>query len=146
MALTPLTKKRVLYSDFGRSMDRHPFTDDLVRKTNEEAVKESIRNLVLTNKLERPFQPSLGCDVRKLLFENYGPQTSLLVEKTIRSTIAQYESRVELIKIDITPVAKNLLQQETSILITNEFRISIHFRVINSTNTSELELILSRIR
>ena len=148
MPLTPLSAKRELYADFGRDIARHPLTDDVVRKTNEDAVKESIRNIVLTNKGERPFQPNFGCDVRKLLFENYTPQTSTLIEQTIRSSIAAYEPRAEVTDIRISPTAKTIgqLVADEQILFSDGVRITIQFEVINVISPITLELILKQIR
>ena len=148
MIKTPITEKRELYSDFGRDVARHPITDDVVRKTNEEAVKDSLRNIILTNKGERPFQPNFGCDVRKLLFDNFTTQTSFLVDSIIRSTIIQYEPRVDVEDVRITPVAKNLSQQVSGnqLLFSDTFQITIQFSMINITDPVTLELIFKRIR
>lgn len=135
MALTPLTKKRVLYADFGRDMIEHPVTGDVSRKINEDAVKESIRNLVLTDRGEKPFQPLVGCDVRKLLFDNFVPETSLLIKEAIISTLNTYEPRAEIISVNVDPKPDN-----------NSFGVSIVFRVINNTEATRLDLILNRIR
>ena len=135
MALTPLTKKRVLYADFGRDMIQHPVTADVSRKINEDAVKESIRNLVLTDRGERPFRPNIGCDVRKLLFGNFMPETGLLIKEAIISTITTYEPRAEIISVNANPRPDN-----------NAFEVSIVFRVINNIESSRLDLVLNRIR
>lgn len=135
MAITPLTKKRVLYADFGRDMIEHPVTADVSRKINEDAVKESIRNLVLTDRGEKPFQPLVGCDVRKLLFENYGPETSLLIKESIISTVTTFEPRAEIVTVNVNPRPDD-----------NSFEVSIIFRVINNIQATRLDLVLNRIR
>ena len=66
------------FTDFNTSLVAHPINKDISLKSDVEAIKQSIRNLVLTDKMERPFQPTIGCDVRKNLFENFSPQTCLL--------------------------------------------------------------------
>jgi phage baseplate assembly protein W len=135
MVATPLTKKRVLYADFGRDLVQHPVTADVSRKINEDAVKESIRNLVLTDRGERPFRPNIGCDVRKLLFGNFMPETGLLIKEAIISTISAYEPRAEIIAVNVDPRPDN-----------NAFSVSITFRVINSVEATRLDLVLNRIR
>lgn len=135
MALTPISKKRVLYSDFGRDLIAHPVSADVSRKINEDAVKESIRNLVLTDKGERPFRPNIGCDVRRLLFNNFMPETGLLIKEAIINTITAYEPRAELISVDVNPNPDS-----------NAFNVSITFRVINSIEPTRLDLVLNRIR
>ena len=86
--ITPTTRRTsIKYSDFYKNLTQNPINLDLARKTNEEAIKESIKNLVLTDKMERPFQPNLGCNVRKMMFENIGQDTLILIQSTIRETI-----------------------------------------------------------
>mgnify|MGYP001053399008 CR=1 FL=1 len=135
MVATPLSKKRVLYADFGRDLLEHPVTSDVTRRINEDAVKESIRNLVLTDKDERPFRPKIGCDVRKLLFSNYMPETGLIIKESVIATISAYEPRAEVIDVVVDPKPD-----------LNSFTISITFRVINSSDATRLDLVLNRIR
>ena len=135
MVSTPITKKRVIYSDFDRDLTPHPVSGDAARKTNEDAVKESIRNLIMTDRLERPFRPDIGCDIRKMLFDNFGPETELLVRESVMSTIEAYEPRAEVIDIKI------ITQPDA-----NAFNLTITFRVINNSETTLLDLVLNRIR
>ena len=135
MAVTPITKKRVLYSDFGRDLVLNPVSNDVSRKLNEEAVKESIRNLVLTDKGERPFQPEVGCDVRYHLFENITPDTLGDIRNAIRDTIDSFEPRCELVDVDVT-----------GLLDSNQLNVTITFYVINNEEPTTLKLVLNRIR
>ena len=66
--LTANTIKSVVYSDFFTDFSRHINTGQLNKKTNEDAVKQSVRNLLLTNHYERPFQPQIGSNLKQLLF------------------------------------------------------------------------------
>jgi phage baseplate assembly protein W len=85
------------FKDLSLSFVKNPATDDLTTLTNERAITRSIRNLVTTIKGERFFEPDLGCDVNRLLFENYLNENSIKVLETeIRNTILRYEPRVEL--------------------------------------------------
>ena len=135
MALTPRRIPRVTAADFHKNLQIIPGKEDLARKVNEEAVKESIRNLVLTNKGERPFQPQLGCDVRKLLFENITPQTFDLIQTVITDTIEQYEPRCELLGVDVF-----------GDIDSNAVDIKIVFRLINTDTPTSFNIILDRIR
>ena len=94
---TAASIKEIISSDFHKDLSLVPGKGDIARKSNEEAVKESIKNLVLTGRGERPFQPDLGCDVRELLFENATPQTLELMKTTIENVIKTYEPRCNLI-------------------------------------------------
>lgn len=131
--ITP-TRKRELFSDFLMNLDRNPITGALARKTNEEAVKESIKHLVLTNVGERPYSP-LGSKVQSLLFDPADVFTEQLIEQTIRETIETYEPRAQLIQVQTT------LNPDY-----NEYDITIYFSVLNTTEVSSLNISLKRVR
>lgn len=133
--ITPITAKKELYSDFHRDFTENPITFDLARKTNEEAVKESLANLLLTDRGERPFQPNLGCDIRKMLFENITPSTVELMKEAIQNTINAYEPRVNLVGVDVKANTDS-----------NEVTISIVFHLINSEDDIVFTRTLSRVR
>lgn len=135
MAITPLTKQRILYSDIGKEMVLNPVTNDVSRKTNEQAVKESIINLVLTNRGERPFQPELGCDVTSQLFENFTQDTMDTIRRMIYETLEAYEPRADIVGVDVGGK-----------IDSNELKVTIVFMVINSTEPSTVEIILNRVR
>ena len=100
--ITPLTKKMNLYSDLYKDLTINPISEDLALKLDEEAVKESIKNLILTDKGERLFQPNLGGNIRAMLFENNTPATVKIVQDQIETIIKQYEPRAELIDVQVT--------------------------------------------
>jgi len=124
-----------IFSDFNTSFAVHPVKKDISLKTDVDAVKQSVRNLILTDKGERLMQPNVGCKVRSLLFENISAQTILLVKTTITDTITQYEPRaiVENVKVSADPDNNNL-------------NVSVLFSLINSSTVEQLDLILERIR
>ncbi len=133
--LTANTIKKVVYSDFFTDFTAHINTGQLNKKTNEDAVKQSVRNLLLTDHYERPFQPEIGCNLRALLFENFTPDIQLLAKKYITDTLNAYEPRAILMNIQVVPhIDKNALH------------VSILFRIINATTPTRLDLILERTR
>ena len=76
---TPLAARRsVTYRDFVETLDVNPDTGDLLVRTDENDVSRSIRNLILTNRGERLFQPNIGSNVNKILFEPMTPQTEVM--------------------------------------------------------------------
>jgi phage baseplate assembly protein W len=135
MARTPLTVKREVYSDFHKDLAENPVSLDLARKINEEAVKESIKNLILTDRGERLMQPELGCDIRRMLFENMTPATEITMQELIAETLEFYEPRANIIGIDV----------KTSV-DRNDVTIAIVFNVINSQEDILFTTTLSRIR
>jgi phage baseplate assembly protein W len=84
------------YSDLDLDFFKHPYTKDVAKKTGNEAIKRSIRNLIFTNYYERPFQPSIGSSVTAMLFENATMTTENFLKDAIRACINNFEPRVRL--------------------------------------------------
>ena len=131
---TPLTQ-RVVYSDFFTDLDKHPIRNTVLRKTNVDAVKQSLRNLMLTDKGERLFQPNLGGNIRAMLFENITAQTFLTMQEHIKDVIAAHEPRADVIDVYIAQTSQE-----------HEVQITIVFRVVNVQEPVTLELLLERVR
>ena len=126
---------RKIYADIFNDLDKHPITDDLATRTNENAVKQSIRNLLLTDRGERLFQPNIGSDIRKMLFENITPQTIIVIEQMVRDTLEIYEPRANIIDIVVSANEDG-----------NQINISIVFNVINRQEPVSIDVILDRVR
>jgi len=131
---TPLTQ-RVVYSDFFTDLDKHPIRSTVLRKTNVDAVKQSLRNLMLTDRGERLFQPNLGGNIRAMLFENITAQTFLTMQEHIRDVIEAHEPRADVIDVYIAQTSQE-----------HEVQITIVFRVVNVQEPVTLELLLERVR
>ena len=89
--------------DISASFQTNPLSNDLIALKNESAIARSVRNLVLTIQGERPFQPVLGTGVSRLLFENMDKLTASAIRSEIRTTIENYEPRVEINEIIVEP-------------------------------------------
>lgn len=135
MRKTPITTKKEIYSDFYKDFTQNPVSLDLARKTNVEAVKESIKNLILTDQGERLFQPTLGTKVRALLFDNLTPDLIISIRELVKDTITNYEPRAELIDVDVTAA-----------IDSNDVKITIIFTVINIEEPIALAVTLTRVR
>jgi len=131
---TPLTQ-RVVYSDFFTDLDKHPIRSTVLRKTNVDAVKQSLRNLMLTDRGERLFQPNLGGNIRAMLFENITAQTFLTMQEHIKDVIEAHEPRADVIDVVIAQTSQE-----------HEVQITIVFRVVNVQEPVTLELLLERVR
>ena len=123
------------YSDFYTNFNVHPQNNRLVKYTNEEAVKRSIRNLISTDKYDRVFQPEVGCRVRNLLFENMSSVIEQEIKGTIQETIETYEPRAQIIDI---AVQSNESRQS--------YDVYIYFQVINSITPISINITLYRAR
>ena len=134
-ALTDLSISSIVYSDFFTDFSRHTNTGQLNKKTNELAVKQSVRNLLLTDHYERPFQPRIGSNLRSLLFNNFTPATVLEAEEHIKEVFENHEPRAALLDTVISPAPD-----------MNSLQVSIYFRIINTTEPTQLDIIIERVR
>ena len=91
------------FKDISASFQTNPLSNDLIALKNESAIARSVRNLVLTAQGERPFQPVLGTGVSRLLFENMDKLTASAIRSELRTTIENYEPRVEINEIIVEP-------------------------------------------
>ena len=124
-----------IFTDFTNKFTIHPLKGDLTLKNDAESVKQSIKNLVLTDKGEILFQPNIGCKVRSLLFDNFTPQSKIVAKQTIEETINEYEPRAMLQDVQISSDPDN-----------NAMLVSVLFNLINSPEVQSLELEIERIR
>jgi len=132
---TPNSKKISIYSDFKKDLEISPLSADLTLNKDEEAVKESIRNLILTDKGERLMQPNLGGNITAMLFENITPATLLLIEDQVKTTIQLHEPRAELQNVAVT-----------SNIDDNTVRVKITFYIKNVEQPIDLDVFLERTR
>lgn len=132
---TPLDSQPIVYSDFSSNMELHPIKKDVLRHTNENSIKRSIKNLILTNRGERFFQSNIGSDIRSLLFEPFTPATEFAIQKLITSTIENFEPRAKLLEVTTSADPDR-----------NTLYVSITFSVINTQEPISLQLTLDRIR
>jgi phage baseplate assembly protein W len=130
-----ITVRKYNYSDLDLDFIAHPATGDVVRKFGQDAIKRSLRNLVLTNFYEKPFRPGIGSNVTKLLFENATPIVSNLISDAIRNIAMNYEPR-----IDIQQVSVKFSDAE------NGYNVSIVFVILNRNEPVNINLFLERIR
>ena len=133
--ITVTSQKRVRYADFASSFGLSPVTGDLALVTDTEAVKQSVRNLILTHRGERFFQPTLGCLVHDLLFEPSDGVTLGLIHTTIEQAIQAHEPRAQLVSVDAQATP-----DETGVQVT------VTFGVVNLPEPVTLKVFLKRAR
>ena len=113
----------------------HPVRKDINKHRGELAVINSIKNLISTNHYEVPFQPEVGSNIRKLLFEPLDMVTATLIEREIIETINNFEPRAIVTKVAIKPDFDN-----------NGFQIELLFKIINRTDPVAIKFFLERVR
>jgi len=123
------------YSDFNLDFTAHPVTGDITKKLNENAIAQSIRNLLLTSHYERPFKPQLGSNVKKFLFEPIDNITTSLIQDSIFETLRNYEPRITIQEVVATP---NYDEQR--------YDVNITFFVKNSVEPLTINFFLERVR
>ena len=125
-----------IYKDLNLNFTRNPVTGDVASVTDVNAVKRSIRNLVLLNHYEKPFHPEIGSGVRDMLFELMTPVTAVILTRKIEDVINNFESSCRLVSV-----------RAITNFDRNAYEISIEFYVVNApTELVELDLLLERIR
>jgi phage baseplate assembly protein W len=134
--ITPRTRKiETVYADFHKDLTTNPFSNDLALKTDEEAVKESLKNIILIDKGEKLFQPTFGGNIRAMLFELNSPATIKLIQEQIKTTINNYEPRAQLIDVEVY-----------SLIDDNKVAIKIIYALRNREEPLQVEFILERVR
>lgn len=132
MADTILRARDVPYVDLDFAFRANPVTGDVSLKKHEEAVKQSVLNILLTNRGERPFEPLFGSNIREQLFENFDPIIAQLIDSEIRISLENYEPRIRLINVDVdgSPDTNSLdITVEFEILSPEIVRTSVQFSV-----------------
>ena len=124
------------YRDLDLFFAKKSGSKDIRKITDIQAVKRSVRNLVLLNHYEKPFHPEIGSGIRDLLFENMTPLTSIVLTKKVEDVIENFEPRVRLISVRADPN-----------LDRNEYEVTIEFFVVNTpTELVDLTVFLEVLR
>ena len=123
------------YSDLDLTFNMHPGKKDLLISTGEIAVVRALKNLLLTNYYEKPFNPDYGSNIRKLLFENLSPITAGVLSKEVEFVINNYEPRVSLQEVSVQPLYDY-----------NSYQVTITFFINNLVEPYTADFILSRLR
>lgn len=138
MALKPISGKDIKrsksFKDLSMSFSRNRFTDDVSSVTNENSIKQAIKNLILTVPGEKPFQPLVGSRVYELLFEPLDPFTVDAIQDEIINTITQNEKRVQLINVDVTPIYEN-----------NKINVTVEYQVVGVPIIEEITFVLQQL-
>lgn len=131
------SKVQEKFSDLVSTFEVNPDTGDLYRNINDSAVRESLKNILLTDLGERPFQPTLGGDIRRQLFENADEKMLVHLKRSIEIAIHNHEPRVVLRDLTIVPDEDN-----------NQVTVTVFYTTINSPGlVQELPVtFLTRVR
>lgn len=123
------------YKDLNLAFRIHPIRKDIIKIVDADAVKESVKNLVLTNHFERPFHPEIGSSVTQMLFDNISPMAASHIQRAITEVINNFEPRAKLsnVKVDV---------EEDR----NGYQATIAFFVNNLAEPVTIDFFLERLR
>ena len=125
-----------VYSDLDLFFGKKSSNSDIQTVTDIQAVKRSIRNLILLNHYEKPFHPEIASGVRDMLFELMTPVTAQILARKVEDVINNYEPRARLVGVTAIPN-----------LDRNAYEVSIEFYVVNQpTELVDLSIMLERLR
>ncbi|HAJ06385.1 MAG TPA: hypothetical protein DCL76_07520 [Chloroflexi bacterium] len=124
------------FKDLSVTFKPHPITDDLLVVKDKAAIFQSIKNLLLTRKGERPFQPNLGSSLDTALFEPLDFGSAAIVRNEIRECLKDYEPRIRVDQVGVEPDDQN-----------NGYEISLQFTIVGRDDAPEaIEFFLERTR
>ena len=127
--------KQAVFKDIPLSFTAHPLTGQVKMLENADAVKRSVRNIVLTNFYGRPYKPNYGGNVTQYLFENFDPITEYNIVKNITIALDNYEPRAI---VDAVVVKASVDQ--------NALDVTVIFRIRNQEDAITAEITLERLR
>ena len=124
------------YSDLDLFFGKRVVGSDVNKVTDIQAVKRSVRNLILLNTYDKPFHPEIAGGVREMLFENMTPIVGQIIARKVEDVIENFEPRARLVGVRAVPD-----------LDRNAYDLSIHFYVVNApTELVDLSVMLERLR
>jgi phage baseplate assembly protein W len=130
-----MTRKTRSFIDLDLNFIKHPVTGDVSERFDENAIKTSVKNLILTKNFERPFHSNIGTQIKSLLFELPSPMLSLTLKRAIVDTITNFEPRVALDDVQVLYSADN-----------NSIYVTIRFHIVNTEKPLVLDVTLERTR
>ena len=139
-AVNESPRSTFIYKDLNHFFTKHPTSKDVSKVTDVQAIKRSVRNLVLLNRGEKPFHPEIGGNVHGSLFENFTPIAEIELRTAIESTLSTYEPRVVLEEVKVNDDSGYSLDQ-------NKLGITISFSIVNVPNViHDVEVFLDKVR
>lgn len=123
------------FKDLDLNFTSHPIRKDVNTYSNEYAIINSVKNLIFTQHYERPFQPELGSNLRRMLFEPIDAITAAQIEIEITEVVGNFEPRASISKV----IAKPDPDQ-------NRYNLHVEFFLVNNPNPVTINFFLERIR
>lgn len=123
------------FTDLDLDFTAHPVTGDIAKKKGSAAVINSIKNLLLTSFYERPFQPRIGSNLNRLLFEQMDQLVAIELKSEIELVVRNYEPRATIISVDVVPDYDE-----------QRYDVTVEFFLVNRADPIQVNLFLERVR
>ena len=123
-----------LYKDIDLTFANKP-SGEIFKKVDAAAVKQAVKNLILTNYFEKPFQPKFGGNLRDMLFDLADDDAEEDIEERIKNAIGVFEPRARALNVTAVATPER-----------NSIRVTVEFRVINTQETVTVTTVLARLR
>ena len=130
-----IVSKKKPWRDLDLSLKIHPIRKDIIPLKDDAAIKNAVKNLLVSNFFERPFQPTLGANLRGLLFEPADAITKLDLKQGIRRVLDTHEPRIKVLNIKVFDESDN-----------NSYRITVNFLIKEYDTAENVEIVLRRLR
>ena len=121
------------FKDLSVGFTRNANTKDVAIVKNDNAIKQAVKNLILTVPGEKPFQPEIGSRISELLFETLDPFTSDSIKQEVINTISQYEPRVRIINVFVKANFDK-----------NSFDVELRYQIVGLPPVESIEFVLQR--
>lgn len=128
-----MENEKIVYTDINFNFIAHPLTGDLVKVTNTNAIKQSVKTLVMSNFYSRGFHPDIGSNLNALLFEPMDDFTSDNIGVAIATVLKNYENRIRVEEVRVVPDFD-----------LGHYAVSVYFFITSVNNRQQLDFILER--
>ena len=122
------------YSDLDLLFKKHPQTGDVVIRIDAEAIKRSVKNIILTNHYERPFKPGFGGSIRELLFELNTSRQLRKAKNRIADMLETFEPRIHNVNVGLNQIDSNVIS------------MVVYYTIKNSVEKQSMEMTITRAR
>ena len=130
-----IVSRKKAHRDLDLSLKIHPIRKDIIPLKDDAAIKNAVKNLIITNAFERPFGDDKGANLRALLFEPSGFMTEIGLKDAVKRVIEKYEPRVRVNQVIVIDNSES-----------NEYILTVIFRIKEFDFNSNVEIVLRRLR
>lgn len=127
--------KELVFKDLSIPFNSHPASGKITVLTNNDALSQALKNVILTNNYERFYNPTFGGNITAHLFENFSAVTTKILKKTIEVAVKNFEPRIELLEVNVDSDIDN-----------HQLNVTVFYRGVNQRQPSQARIIIERTR